>query len=664
MINLKEALTFIDPSALNYEEWLEIGMGLKSAADNGDDISWQDWDNWSSRDPARYQSGICKRKWSSFNSTGITKGTIIYQAMQNGFKPFDVMTEFDWDDVIEKDQRPVTNDFVKFIETVFKPEDLVSYVTAATQDKNGKYYPANAGVYGIKAKKLVNNFTTIEDSIGDYTTEAGAWIRFNPMDGKGVKNENVIKFRYTLVESDQTDISSQLELIYKLRLPCVAITYSGSKSVHALVKVNAKDKEEYDKRVQFIYQTLKKQEFEVDEANKNPARLTRLPGVRRGDQYQTLIDTNTGYNDFEMWREYVENNFREIELPEIKSMSDFYFNPPELAPELIKGVLRQGHKMLIAGSSKAGKSFCLIELGLALAHGKPWLGFECKKSKVLYINLEIDEASFVNRCNNVHEIMKYPESDLENFTVWNLRGLSQPLYKLSPKIIKRVRDCNYDVIILDPVYKVQSGDENAAGDIAAFTNEFDRIATELGVSMIYCHHHSKGNQGGKRAIDRASGSGVFARDPDAIIDMIELDNETYKHNDRYKNLSAWRVEGTLREFAPFKPINIFFNFPVHEVDYDGILDNAEYRDYTIKSSRSNKTEQDKINDFDFAFEQAAFLSDEENVCDEEELRKELGNITKDTLRRKLWDYNNNLRGDKYKYSRSKGKVIRSDFICD
>ncbi|NEW06366.1 hypothetical protein GK047_10115 [Paenibacillus sp. SYP-B3998] len=52
---------------------------------------------------------------------------------------------------------------------------------------------------------------------------------------------------------------------------------------------------------------------------------------------------------------------------------------------------------------------------------------------------------------------------------------------------------------------------------------FDKIATELGASVIYCHHHSKGSQGGKKSMDRASGSGVFARDPDALIDLVELD---------------------------------------------------------------------------------------------------------------------------------------------
>nr|WP_275895736.1 ArpU family phage packaging/lysis transcriptional regulator [Streptococcus intermedius] len=50
-----------------------------------------------------------------------------------------------------------------------------------------------------------------------------------------------------------------------------------------------------------------------------------------------------------------------------------------------------------------------------------------------------------------------------------------------------------------------------------------KVAAELGSSVIYCHHHSKGSQGGKKSMDRASGSGVFARDPDALIDLVELD---------------------------------------------------------------------------------------------------------------------------------------------
>ena len=97
------------------------------------------------------------------------------------------------------------------------------------------------------------------------------------------------------------------------------------------------------------------------------------------------------------------------------------------------------------------------------------------------------------------------------------------LQEEADEIIRRIRNQHFDAIVLDPIYKVITGDENNASEMGAFCNQFDKICTATGCAAIYCHHHSKGSQGFKRAMDRASGSGVFARDPDAQLDMIELE---------------------------------------------------------------------------------------------------------------------------------------------
>ena len=52
-LSLKEALEYIDPSSLDYQEWVGIGMGLKEAG-----YTSEDWDRWSSGDPKRYHPGI------------------------------------------------------------------------------------------------------------------------------------------------------------------------------------------------------------------------------------------------------------------------------------------------------------------------------------------------------------------------------------------------------------------------------------------------------------------------------------------------------------------------------------------------------------------------------------------------------------------------------
>ena len=131
-----------------------------------------------------------------------------------------------------------------------------------------------------------------------------------------------------------------------------------------------------------------------------------------------------------------------------------------------------------------------------------------------------------------------------------LKRNSDALDKLAPILIRRVVSRGYDAIIIDPIYKVITGNENNASDMGAFSNQFDKICNETGCAAIYCHHHSKGSQGFKKAMDRASGSGVFARDPDAQLDMIQLEtsDEFMAQNADSLHSTAWRLESSLREF--------------------------------------------------------------------------------------------------------------------
>ncbi|MCQ5240942.1 AAA family ATPase, partial [Eggerthella lenta] len=151
---------------------------------------------------------------------------------------------------------------------------------------------------------------------------------------------------------------------------------------------------------------------------------------------------------------------------------------PELSPPLIEGVLRQGHKMMLGGPSKAGKSFALIELCVSIAEGVPWLGFGCAKGRVLYVNLELDRASCLHRFRDVYGAMGVEPSNLASIDVWNLRGKSKPMDQLAPSLIRRALKTRPIAVVIDPIYKVITGDENSADQMAAFCNQFDRVATE------------------------------------------------------------------------------------------------------------------------------------------------------------------------------------------
>lgn len=659
MDNILDALKQIDVASLDYQEWINIGMALKA---EGYDCSL--WDDWSKND-SRYKDGECYRKWGTFNGSSdpIAGGTIIRIAKENGWsQPGGVM---EWDDIIEYDgdgtvydptnDKLATEQLITYLETLFREDEHVGFVTNDVwQDKEGRWMPGK-GYFDRTAKQLIEELKKHPDDIGavigDWKDDCGAWIRFNPVDGKGVKNDNITRFTYALVESDEMPIPEQDALYRKLQLPIACLVHSGSKSLHAIIRVNAANAKEYRHRVEYLYDFLAKNGFKVDKANRNPSRLSRMPGVTRNGVVQTLVDTNIGRRNWNEWLDFVEGITDE--LPSLTYLDEALADPPELPEELIEGVVRLGHKMLISGSSKAGKSFLLMELCIALSEGLKWLGFQCRKSKVLYVNLEIDEPSAINRFSEIYKGLKLKPKHSHDIVIWNLRGRAMPLDKLVPKLIRKVANQGFNAIIIDPIYKVITGDENNASEMGAFSNQFDKICNETGCAAIYCHHHSKGSQGFKKAMDRASGSGVFARDPDAQLDMIQLETseEFMAQNADVMTSTAWRLESSLREFQNFKPVNFWFEYPIHRVDNSGLLAknyaDGDPKANLEKSSKRKQTSESRKEEFDTAFD---INIDEDGSCDVDALAEYL-ELKERTIRERIREFD-----DDYKYS--KGKVYR------
>ena len=676
--NLLELLDYINPSELSYQEWTNVGMALKH---EGYEAS--DWDSWSAQDSERYKRGECFTKWNSFNETAgdiVTGGTIFDYAKRGGFVPQKKIDPNEgvlgWEDeignIIDKDSidsielhepsdsswNPA-NELIRYLTTLFDTDEYVGFVVSSIENEKGKFIPGNRGNFRMTAGQIVEGLHSCNGDIGavigDYNQAAGAWIRFNPLNGEGVRNTDIASFKYALVESDSLDIGKQLSIIHQLELPVAAVVYSGAKSIHAIVKVDASDNKEYRERVSYLYKICDKNGLEVDSQNKNPSRLSRMPGCIRGDHKQFIIETNTGKETWSDWVEWVES--MNDDLPDEENLADVLFNLPDYAEELIEGILRQGHKMLLVGPSKSGKSFSLIELCIAIAEGTKWMGRQCKQGDVLYVNFELDRASCLHRFKDVYQTLGLTPNNANRIFIWNLRGKTPALDQLVPKLIRRAEKKKYIAVVVDPIYKVITGDENSASEMAKFCNQFDKIADALGASVIYAHHHSKGAQGGKKSMDRASGSGVFARDPDALLDMIELDmNKEVKEHfinearveamhavlDKYvpkwktyiyqtkktddhdfeamndycaemlgfeqmnelqyltelkvdaaKHITALQISGTLREFATFDPINCFFKYPVHFLDNGNLLKGCRPEGSKKKSKFEKMNETNK-----------------------------------------------------------------------
>lgn len=254
---------------------------------------------------------------------------------------------------------------------------------------------------------------------------------------------------------------------------------------------------------------------------------------------------------------------RKTGLPPIVSGAEFIAVELPKPPELIHGLLHKGSKLSLGGASKSNKTWALIDAALSVASGTPWLGCNTEQGRVLYLNMEVQAPFFQRRLVTVAKAKGITVSN--QIDVWNLRGHSAPFWQLLPEIDERINAVGYSLIVLDPIYKLYGDtDENAAGDVAALMNGVESLCVRSGAAVAFGAHYSKGNQSGKESIDRISGSGVFARDPDCILSLT-----------RHEEDDAFTLEAVLRNLPPIEPFAVRWDFPLLVRDND--LDPSKLR---------------------------------------------------------------------------------------
>ena len=111
----------------------------------------------------------------------------------------------------------------------------------------------------------------------------------NPrMDGKNSRRslEAVTAWRYAVLESDKANSDDWLRCLVQLPLRIASICESGSRSIHALVRIDADSKPDWDEKIGLIKPTLVT--LGADPGALTAVRLTRLPQAMRAERRQRL----------------------------------------------------------------------------------------------------------------------------------------------------------------------------------------------------------------------------------------------------------------------------------------------------------------------------------------------------------------------------------------
>lgn len=217
-------------------------------------------------------------------------------------------------------------------------------------------------------------------------------------------------------------------------------------------------------------------------------------------------------------------------MPEPQSLREFLEWEPVFPTAMLgKGLLYAGTKAIIYGKYKSMKSMLVQRLGLSLADGQPWLGIETPESgvSVLYLQLEYPHPLLRERIKIMTKgkwktkkpIIFWTQHYLKLDTVKGQSLLEQQLLKYRP-----------DVLIIDPVYKVVSGNISDNHAMSTLVDYLDELIGQYNLTIVLVNHTVKPPTKEDKPTwgsDDMIGGGIFSWWGDSII-KVERGDEALR----------------------------------------------------------------------------------------------------------------------------------------
>jgi hypothetical protein len=231
---------------------------------------------------------------------------------------------------------------------------------------------------------------------------------------------------------------------------------------------------------------------------------------------------------------------------------------PRLRKPVVHGLLREGETLNVIASPKVGKSWLTLDLAIAVATGRPWLGrYQTEPGPVLVIDNELHRETSAHRFPKVAGARSVPMREIaDRIEIDNFRGKLRDIFALRD-YFANMAEKRYKVIILDAFYRFMpvGGDENDNATMANIYNLIDLLADRLGCCFVLIHHSSKGSQSGKSVTDVGAGAGAQSRATDSHL-VLRPHNEP----------GVVVLDAAVRSWPPIEPVCLRWDFPVWHVD--------------------------------------------------------------------------------------------------
>ena len=163
---------------------------------------------------------------------------------------------------------------------------------------------------------------------------------------------------------------------------------------------------------------------------------------------------------------------------------------------------------VIGGAPKCAKTWLGLDLALSVATGTPCLGrYAVPEPGPVLVYLAEDALRAVRE--RIEGMARHRGLDLEAVEI---HVITAPMLRLDhdrdrTRLWETVRRLRPRLLVLDPLVRLHSIDENHAGDVAELLGYFRTLQRELGLSVLLVHHTRKNAAEGAAAGQGLRGSG-------------------------------------------------------------------------------------------------------------------------------------------------------------
>ncbi len=169
---------------------------------------------------------------------------------------------------------------------------------------------------------------------------------------------------------------------------------------------------------------------------------------------------------------------------------------------LVPDMIPMHNVTMLSGDGGVGKSVVVLQLMVACALGKRWLGQNTKPCKVFGLFAEDDEGELHRRLVDIARHYDADLGDLENLQLCSRVGLENSLMEwrsaweqgettwLHAELMNHAMEFGAQIVVMDSLHDIFAGEENRRVQARQFVQSLREIAREIDGAVVLTAHPS------------------------------------------------------------------------------------------------------------------------------------------------------------------------------